>query len=60
MIQKSPTMRGFRCSLRARLRAAERKLERMPTNYEAQLQRMKALHALELLTSYSREDELHG
>jgi hypothetical protein len=53
-------MRGFRCSLRARLRAAERKLERMPTNYEAQLQRMKALHALELLTSYSREDELHG
>jgi len=57
ILRNQPTMRGYRISLRARLRAAERSLARNPSNYEAQVQRMKALHALELLTSYTRDDQ---
>jgi len=54
MLRKSPTLTGYRKSLQARLRHASKLLDRNPSNFEAEVDRIRLLHALETLDRYAR------
>ena len=52
-----PSVSGFRRSLSANLNAANNRLSKRPNDYWAQIRKMKALHSMELLTSYLERAE---
>jgi len=52
-----PSLSGFRRSLVSHLNAANNRLSKRPNDYWAQIRKMKALHSMELLTSYLERAE---
>lgn len=57
LVNDHPSLDGFKRSLTASLRNANNRLSRRPSDYWAQISKMKALHGMELLNAYL---ERHG